>query len=198
MNQWFSVNEAAQLLGTSARTIRRQCAAGQLPARRVGSVWQVEADAAKSRTRGQVGHDRADTDLSAKSDKSDTSAAKSRTSRTPDADKSDSDRDAETIVDLRDQLRFMRGVIEQLQRDGAETRQALKRALDLAPKQLTVGEVATTPTEAPQRAETGATAKETGPTASDPQQPAGARETDWNKAYRDIADELEGLKKLRE
>jgi len=36
----------------------------------------------------------------------------------------------------REGVAFLRGVIEQLQRDGAETRNALRKALELAPKQL--------------------------------------------------------------
>jgi excisionase family DNA binding protein len=173
MNQWLSVSEAAALLGMSARTVRRQCAAGQLPARRVGSVWQVEADAAKS-----------DTDLNVNSAKSDTNAAKSRTSRTPDAAKSDTP-DSDRVAEMRAEIQFLRGVIEQLQRDGAETRAALREALKSKAPQLTQG----SSPDAPQSPQNGAAGKDSRRAENGAQKPA---ERDGGPVtYGSIADELE-------
>jgi hypothetical protein len=47
---------------------------------------------------------------------------------------------ARLLAQLETENAFLRGVVEQLQRDGAETRAALRKALDGQPKQLTSGE----------------------------------------------------------
>jgi hypothetical protein len=63
------------------------------------------------------------------------------------ADGADRGADTDLTTHLAEENRFLRGVIEQLQRDGAETRAALCEALK-APRQLTSGTTPTAP-EAP-------------------------------------------------
>jgi hypothetical protein len=65
--------------------------------------------------------------------------------------------DTNLTTHLAEENRFLRGVIEQLQRDGAETRAALREALK-APRQLTSGptqSVPEVPTASAQRADEG-------------------------------------------
>jgi hypothetical protein len=63
------------------------------------------------------------------------------------------DTEAERIAELKAEVAFLRNVVEAQQRDAVELRQSLKRALDLAPKQLGIGDAPampeTTPPEAP-------------------------------------------------
>lgn len=40
----FSVEQAAEVLGSSPATVRRRCADGSLPAEKVGRAWVVELD----------------------------------------------------------------------------------------------------------------------------------------------------------
>jgi hypothetical protein len=183
--QWLSASAASLRLGTSARTVRRLCASGELCARRVGSVWQVNLDtsvgeaatqtepdkSAKSRTVGQVGHDRADTDLSVKPEKSDTNAAKS---------------DTDLTAHLLAEVAFLRATVEQLQRDGAETRAALRAALKLSAGESAPQLMQGTPEQSPEaKAPKSASVSE-----RSQQTPASAQESapiDYNA----IADEIE-------
>jgi len=86
---------------------------------------------------------------------------------------------------------FLRGVIEQLQRDGAETRSALREALKLAPKQLAAGESSTmnqTARNAPQSVPNGEVGTH-GPKASKGTQTGG--NGGESLSYGNIADMLE-------
>ena len=180
---WLSVRDAAAALCISPRSVRRQCAAGALPSRRVGSVWQVQADAAKSDKSDINGADKSDTDSNVKSDRPDTGAAKSRTSRTESADKSDTDLTAHLLKEVR----FLRAALEQRDRDAAEIRAALRAALKLSAgevaPQLTQGA-----TDAQQSARTGSASNHSHASASAP---------DWSSIYGQIADELEAQEQNR-
>jgi hypothetical protein len=55
------------------------------------------------------------------------------------ADGADRGADTDLTTHLAEENRFLRGVIEQLQRDGAETRAALREALKAMPKALPEG-----------------------------------------------------------
>jgi hypothetical protein len=89
--------------------------------------------------------------------------------------------DTTLTAHLLDENRFLRGVIEQLQRDGAETRASLREALK-APRQLTSGTVQTTPS---------ATAKRDGEGLG-AGQPNGAETTPESEVVVDF-DEIESL-----
>jgi hypothetical protein len=52
------------------------------------------------------------------------------------------DTEAERIAELKAEVAFLRNVVEAQQRDAVELRQSLKRALDIAPRQLQAGAVA--------------------------------------------------------
>ena len=101
---------------------------------------------------------------------------------------------AERIAELKAEIAFLRNVVEAQQRDAVETRQALKRALDLAPKQLTTGAAP----DGQQREEIAGAPNNNHADQSAPQKPVkrdGA--TDWNSIYGQIADELEAQEQNR-
>ncbi len=183
MNTWLSVSEAAQLWGTSARTVRRQCKAGTLPARRVGSVWQVESDAAKSDTSAKEHAAKSDTVASVKSAKSDIGAANNRPSRTGETDTSATDLTEHLLAEVA----FLRATVEQLQRDGAETRAALRAALKLnGVASAPMLEAGAAP---PQAASIAAANIVPSPTPATPEQPE--KRGGAALSYGDIADEIE-------
>ena len=128
--QWVSVAQASRVVGVSPRAIQRRCQTGKYNARLVrapkGEVWEVDGATLE------------------------TSATRTATTATLDRDDADDDRDAqaqnipaavsqwkEREGELRDEIRFLRNVIEAQQRDAAELRQSLKKALEIAPRQLT-------------------------------------------------------------
>ncbi len=143
--QWLSVAVAARLVGVSPRAIQRRCQSGKYNARLVrapkGEVWEVDGRALE------------------------TSATGSATTATLDRDDADAkrdDRDAksepqpenipagvsqwkERESELKDEIRFLRNVVEAQQRDAAELRQSLKKALEIAPRQLTQGKTEMAP-----------------------------------------------------
>ncbi len=133
--EWLPVALAAGRLGVSVRAIQKRCAGGSLPARRVagarGEVWEVEADAlrASANLKANTVRVRSQKPLPASNE---------REGRTV---------ESEREHELKDEVRFLRGLIEQLQRDGAETRAALRKALENAPRQLEQGKAP----DAPQR-----------------------------------------------
>jgi hypothetical protein len=126
--KWVSTARAAAALGVSERTVLRRAAAGKLESRREttarGVVVVVALDSADVPTG-------ADTQTMLKTPQN---GAEVPTG----ADGADIGADTRLMAHLSDENRFLRGVIEQLQRDGAETRAALREALK-APRQLTAG-----------------------------------------------------------
>lgn len=203
--QWLPVTVAASRLGVSARAIQKRCASGTLAARRVagtrGQVWEVEADALRANANANL---KANTNPVRREVRPQLPlpASNEREGRTL-----ESERERE----LKDEVRFLRGLVEQLQRDGAETRQHLKRALDLAPKQLAApaqgatvapskpAQVLTVNTSNPdETAISGQQRDENSETGRNSQQPLiGARiEQDGEEtgvSYASIADELERM-----
>jgi hypothetical protein len=121
-----------------------------------------------------------------------TDATEARQSATVDAtprqsDATERDTNRERIAELKSEVAFLRNLVEAQQRDAVELRQSLKRALDIAPRQLEAA-----PIEAQGAAKSGAAGND------GPAMPEGARsgierqgETDWNSVYGQIADQLE-------
>jgi hypothetical protein len=151
---WLSVAEAAAAMGVSEKTVWRRAKAGEITARKVagargGFVWEVAPDSSGQPT-GQT--DRPDTKPTGqnKAQKRAAPVIHAQTDRTSRADKTDrptgqptghgDEMAARLLAQLETENAFLRGVVEQLQRDGAETRAALRKALDNGqPKQLTSG-----------------------------------------------------------
>jgi hypothetical protein len=130
--EWLSVATVAARLGVSERAIQKRCASGTLPARRVpgarGEVWEVEALTANTNANLSANPNTVRRQVRAQLSLPVTNESERRINQ--------GELESERERELKDEVRFLRGIIEQLQRDGAETRQHLKRALELAPKQL--------------------------------------------------------------
>jgi hypothetical protein len=136
---WLSVSEASAALGISARATQKRATRGQLKARKVErrgiEVWEIDGrelsanlDANREPNRRELG--------------SHPTPIQARNECEPDANLDANRRElgANRAAEYQAEIQFLRGVVEQLQRDGAETRAALRKALDGQPKQLTSGE----------------------------------------------------------
>jgi hypothetical protein len=165
MRQSATIGDAAKALGVSVRTIQRRIERGQMSVierdgKRFVELPNVAPTVATPMRQG---------------------ATVDATTRQSVATERDSDR--ERIAEMKAEIMFLRNVVEAQQRDAVELRQSLKRALDIAPKQLEAG-------AAPPQAATIASANRVPSATTDgPQKPAkrdGAALT-----YGDIADELE-------
>jgi hypothetical protein len=191
---WLSTREAAAWLLVTPKTIRRRIERGELEARKVsrdggGIVWLVrigdERDTGKDTEHPRKGQRNGHTER-----EKDGSTPSERDTVT---DMGVEQKGHEKDADLWDEVRFLRGVIEQLQRDGAETRAALRAALKLTAEasvpQLTAG------------AEPIDTKEETGAAAAGKVEAARVSppppRSKKSLTYSDIADEIEqrlGLK----
>jgi len=131
---WVSVAVASGRLGVSERTIQRRANRGELDSRFVsdeqGKRLLIRVDL---KAPNDIAADKLPTHFHAQS-----GVAADISARPADKLPTANDTPADTSFaqHLLEENRFLRGVIEQLQRDGAETRNALRRALELAPKQL--------------------------------------------------------------
>lgn len=150
------IDATARILGVSVRTVQRRLKAGELAA--------IERDGRR---------------LVLLPDTTTKGATVDATPRQIDA--TERDTGSELVAQLRSENQFLRGVIEQLQRDGAEVRAALRevtRAMKSLPAPATDtgqnhGAAVLSPTM-PEVAQRGANTRETG-----------------EASYGDIADELE-------
>jgi hypothetical protein len=166
---WLSVSEASAALGISTKTLRRRMASGAVNFRRVslargGAAYEVEMDSVldSSKAKFQTG---VQTDrkmskptshkgyissgvLSVKSPilgsvlEVEMDSSKTVSKPMPESSKPvskpvsiSSDREAE----LKEEISFLRGIVESDRRDMAELRAALREALKAMPKQLTSG-----------------------------------------------------------
>jgi len=139
--EWLSVGAAARRLELSERTIQRKAARGELLARTVSDAqgkrllirFEPKAPNDIPADKVPTGADNLTTPSHAQNgEAADISGVAADKVPTP----NDIAADTSFTEHLLEENRFLRGVIEQLQRDGAETRNALREALKLAPKQL--------------------------------------------------------------
>lgn len=138
-DEWLSVALASGRLGVSERTIQRRAARGELGARTVSDEqgkrllirFDLPTPADKVPTPSHAQNGEAADTLGIAADKVPTA--------------NDTPADTSFAGHLLEENRFLRGVIEQLQRDGAEVRAALRKALELAPKQLPASSGAPSP-----------------------------------------------------
>ena len=200
--QWLTTGAAAAALGVAPKTVRRRIERGELEARKsardgggigwlvliggeVDSERDIEADTKGTPGAHRNGQPRRQIERVTDSERD--KGAERKGHETP--IEKDNTNEAERVSDLRDEVKFLRGVIEQLQRDGAETRAALREALKSKTPQLTAGDAAPIATEATGRDEKRETAKDSPKDASAPQRRASARESALT--YAELADELE-------
>lgn len=209
---WLTVREAAAIAGASVRAMQKRAARGSIAARKVErdgvNVWEFDArdlgaptvskvdastganganlsgkvDAPNAPAHVQSG-DKVDASNGANMD-----APGAQSGRT-NGRTGDEDLNARLLAQLESENSFLRATVEQLQRDGAETRAALRAALKLT-ESATVPQLTAAPEVAGNRSATRSTftpsPDATAPTATATQSPAGAAVT-----YGDIADEIE-------
>jgi hypothetical protein len=213
---WVSVSEAAKRLNVSARAVQKRAQRGTLAARKVerdgAEVWEIDGrelpmstDAATgANTDANTAHDGREPATSSVRVDANTRTDGRERGHEPDANTADptGDATARLLAQMERENAFLRGVIEQLQRDGAETRQALKRALDLAPRQLTTGtpeaapEIATeTPQNAPEAAESAAASHHSRTALEQPQRAENRAESGKFEGLRLIRDGLRRILK---
>ena len=196
---WLTTSQAAARLGISERTVRRRCEGGKLAAHQVttdsGREWRVDPAAVGADSSGQAA-DTAPAKLRTGADTqeqpADTCGQAADGVRTPAAKQvaapADSSGQGAAITadapataadtsreqELREEVKFLRGVVEQQQRDAAELRAALREALRMSARALPAGEVdastSTASAEAP-AAPPGAPRVDAAPTVDKP--PAG-------------------------
>lgn len=173
--KWLSVAEVSRLEGISARTVQRRCTAGKYTFRTLetanGPRFEIDADSLKKGTATEA--ENAATIAATTPRQNEIFAATMETEL------------RDQLAREREQNQFLRGVIEQLQRDGAETRAALREAQKQSKPQLTQGSA----TDGPQRAEitnTNNVPSDAPSAAKSPAKRDGAPLT-----YNDIADQLE-------
>ena len=192
---WLSVAEVSRLEGIAPRTVQRRCTAGKYTFRTLetanGPRFEIAADSLKNGAATEA--ENAATIAATTPRQNDTFAATNAATRRDNSDQNAAT-NAERIAELKAEIAFLRNVVEAQQRDAVETRQALKRALDLAPKQLTTGAAP----DGQQREEIAGAPNNNHADQSAPQKPVkrdGA--TDWNSIYGQIADELEAQEQNR-
>ncbi len=200
--KWVSVAQASAALCVSARAIQKRAARGTLAARKIerggAAFWEIdgrELDASMRTNRREPANLAGEVDAPA-------TAFDAQNGREPPANMDANPRtdgrengremDAGREADYRADVGFLRGMIEQLQRDGAETRaavrsltKALEKALELgsAPKEL-LAPAAQERTETSKNSLVAPTAPEP---SKDPQNAAGMA---GNVTYGDIANDL--------
>jgi hypothetical protein len=202
---WLSIAQACQLFGVSDRTVKRRIEAGEIQSKlenlpRGGVRRLVLVDEREGHVRDKTARDVRDTEGTSARD---TSKRETQTER----DKTDeragragqTERDARgtngevellraTVERDREEIQFLRNVVEAQQRDAAELRQSLKKALEIAPRQLMQG-------NAPDAARNAQNGEQTAP--MDTEKPARANEPQITPnrggavTYASIADELE-------
>lgn len=172
--KWVSVADFAAACGVSPRAIQKRATRGTLAARKIErggkEVWEVDANSSHDGREPVREH----TNLLPQVD-ANTVSSHAQNGREPvrqvDASRFANpseygrEQDANRAAEYRAEIAFLRATVEQLQRDGAETRAALREALKAMPKQLTMGaaeaapEPATAPTKRADGESGGAAAK---------------------------------------
>jgi excisionase family DNA binding protein len=170
--EYLTVAEAAAALKISTRAVQKRCANGSITAQRIGGQWQVLAlDAIRT---GEPQNELQDAnrtdDVRTGSHSKRTETANERTvGREPNRELANqneprNERNAAALLaQSREEILFLRGLVEQHQRSEAELRAALRAALDAMPKAITAGDESA-PIEAAQGAQS-TQVKETTPTA---------------------------------
>ena len=157
---WLSVAQAAEAEGVSVRAVQRRCQSGKYRSRRAQTSQgeRLEVDAATLTNHATQGRDARDdegiTPATQRRDGRDDEPQQRRDAR--DAKASDEgaavpdrradeeaarlraevERERQEREQDREEIRFLRGLVEQRDRDAAELRAALRKALEIAPRQL--------------------------------------------------------------
>lgn len=152
--EWLTVSQAAAALGISERAIQKRCASGKLAARRVetaqGTRWEIDANQI-TRTGTRTGEPNArtlDANQRTKSPESPELTHEIGREPTNQQDANHANAQADFHAHLVEENRFLRGLVEQRDRDAAELRAALRTALAAMPKALPGGDESSTRNDA--------------------------------------------------
>jgi hypothetical protein len=156
--EYLTVSQAAKALGISPRAVQKRCANGTLAARRVstpaGDRWEVEGanlpanlDASWTRTDEPTGREPREPDASTAAG---LNSKPCEPTREQDANPRTIGREQdantrELLAQSREEILFLRGMVEQHQRSEAELRASLRAALAAMPKAITAGDNVSTP-----------------------------------------------------
>lgn len=159
-SEYLTVAQVAARLGLKERTVQKYCAAGKLAARRVstptGDAWQIDRtqfDASEAankapndRTNAQRTNERTEPAPHVKNElpisKSSERTANERThsgERTNERTSEAAENVSAMLAQSREEILFLRGLVEQRDRDAAELRAALRKSLDAMPRALPSG-----------------------------------------------------------
>ena len=199
MTQWLTTSQAAAALGISPKTVWRRARAGELTARKVagergGKVWEI-ALKPSGQTDRPSGQTRPDTERPSKAQTPEIEReASGQTERPPNGQAAkpngqslsgEAGAAVQFTAHLIEENRFLRATVEQLQRDGAEVRAALREALKQRAPQLPQGSAQ----DAPESPQTGAADTDSPKAAKGSEN--GLKRDKSPLSYGDIADELE-------
>lgn len=186
--RWISTTDAAKVLGVLPRAVQKRAARGSLVARKSGKGWEIDADAldaanGRQRDATDAATD-AETDAQGVQSRDVVGASNVQNGRGP-MDAIDA---GERLVEARDEIKFLRALVESLTQSEAQTKAALREALKAMPKQLTAGTARDALTATPPRdaAQSLGAARDSSAIARDgPKTDAAAID------YNSIADEIE-------
>jgi hypothetical protein len=175
VEDWASVADAAEVFGVSERAIQKRCHKGTLAARQTltpqGMRWEIDPAAlldALNRSGARTGEPlgrvpgRERTTEPANGTRPQLSDdARNQANRDANGQSVGRESDANREAELKEEVHFLRGVIEQQGRDAAELRAALREALKLSAKALPEGRTddAQSAPDVPVNKETGAAPK---------------------------------------
>lgn len=201
--QWLTVAEVANRLKVTPRTIQKRCKAGKLDARSVetptGDQWQINAAAVE--TQGtKAANEATNRAANSREQAANVRSEQRRTAANRSQPQPDAAPDfrARYIAQIEEQNSFLKSQLEDANRNAAELRAALRKALEIAPRQLPA-----TPPTATEKTASGA--QQIGEVNNVPSDAADAVKSpakrddapDWNTIYGQIADELEAQEKKR-
>jgi uncharacterized protein YicC (UPF0701 family) len=151
--RWLTVAEAATQIGISERAIQRRCKSGKLRSRLIatptGQQWEIDPTELEENTKPSGDSpDRDDTQRRDTNDAETTQTTEVTTlptaiAPTPTTEttlRDDKDLAAKYVAQLETENRFLRAAVEARDRDAAELRAALRKALEAMPKQITSSE----------------------------------------------------------
>jgi hypothetical protein len=154
--EYLTVSQAAARLGISARAVQKRCVNGTLAARRVstpaGDRWEVEAanlpanlDASWTRTDEPKGREPRELGrepngvLNSKEGEPTREQGANLDANPRTIGREQDANTRELLAQSREEILFLRGLVEQRDRDAGELRAALRKALDAMPKAITAG-----------------------------------------------------------
>ncbi len=166
---WRTVATVANLLGMTPRAIQRRCQAGKYRTRRVntpkGEAWEIDAASIETTANGTTNGtatdrepqaepfgERSATDHEPSANGSQSQAEIAPTAVSAISDPPALDFAARYVAQIEEENRFLRAQVEEGNRNAAELRAALRKALDAQPRQLTSG-TTEAPAQSPETAQ---------------------------------------------